>query len=110
MPTSVTHLLIHTVSTYRNAQHEVSAGRWEKEPTLHLSNIAFRVAGASGAERQTAQQLKTYATHAGYGEPDIDIKRDDIVVKDGVSYRVVALVLPSIAHHTKVLLEEIQRG
>jgi len=114
----VTHLLIHTVDIQRIMRVSQGRGVFTDVPTTVLYGVAFRVAGASSTEKTKAEQLKTYASHVGYGEPDLDIQRGDVVVnvirEDGTmdpsNYRVTGEVPPSIRHHTKVLMEEIQKG
>lgn len=115
---SVTHLLIHTVTVQRNTPVNQGAGRFLDEyADLHVG-IPFRIAGNQSQERYTGDQQNTLVTHLGYGEPGLDIKRDDhitnVVRDDGSAdpalYRVVGTVPPSKTHHTKVLLEQIARG
>lgn len=115
---SVTHLLIHTVDVQRSTPTSVGKGKWRDSYVPHLSQIQFRISGMSASERINAQQENSPAQYVGYSEPGIDIKRDDIVTnitrEDGTSdpneYRVTGNVSPSIAHHTKVLLERIDKG
>jgi len=111
----VTHLLIHTVDVQRTTRTNQGHGRWLDVPTPLHTDMAFRISSLSAAEREVAEQLKTYATHAGYAEPDSNIARGDLILPssfpwEGRTFRVVARIDPSKPHHVKVLLELIQQG
>ncbi len=114
----VTHLLIHTCTVVRNDPINVGQGKWRENYQPLYEGARCRISGSGMTERTTAQQLKTYEGFAGYFEPGLDIKRDDYIVdvvrEDGSvdprSYRVTGNVTPSIAHHTKVNLEVIEKG
>lgn len=105
---SVTHLLIHTVSIYRQSEQSVGKGRWQNNLVPIAVNIRGRIWTSSASEPVIADERKTYNSPVGYLEPDQDVAPEDYIVKDGVYFRVVAVTPPSIAHHTRVLLERIQ--
>ena len=115
---SVTHLLIHRATVQRNSPVDLGKGKWQDNYVAIATNIRFRFSGNSGSEVTTGDQLKTYTQYNGYAEPGQDIQRGDYVVgitrEDGTvdprSYRVTGVVPPSKRHHTKVTLEEIQKG
>lgn len=118
MPPSVTHLLIHTGTIQRVTPVDQGHGRWLETPVDLYTNTRCRVQVASTRERLIAKQEQTLAKHVGYFEPGTDIKRGDMLVNvtredgtlDPVNYRVTGLHHPSIAHHVKVELEEVQKG
>jgi hypothetical protein len=107
----ITHLLIHTVDVQRNTPVSLGEGKFRDEFNMLHAGMAFRVAAMSASEITTAQQLKTYSTHNGYGEPGIDIARGDRVVHGSDVYHVTAVLIPSVqTHHTKVTLQKIDKG
>jgi hypothetical protein len=104
-------LLPLRVTLLRKDPVETSPGRWSDNYQPHLTEVPFRIWGMSDRELWTAAQEKTYVTHVAYGLPGLDIRRDDLVdTVDGKRYRVRAVRPPSLPHHVKIMLEEIQRG
>lgn len=112
----VTHLLVHRGTLTRTTRTEAGPGRWTEAPATVGANVACRVHGVSGRDLLYAQQLQTKASHVGYFEPDQSVVVDDDVLVTsgpgfvGKTFRVTALVPPSLDHHLKVLLEEVQHG
>lgn len=112
------HLLVHRVTIQREVPTDAGSGRWQNVPTTIASDVPFRISGMSARELLVAQQLKSYGTHNGYGRPGLNIKRGDLLIDvvrdDGSSdpntYRVMADVPTSLAHHTKVILEIVKKG
>lgn len=114
----VTPILVDRADVQRPGIESFARGQANRKPLPHLHGIPFRLHAASARERITAEQQKTYCTHVGYARPDADIRRDDVVTgvvrADGTvdpgEYRVTARLPPSLPHHLKLALEEIQRG
>lgn len=114
----VSHLLIHTCDIQRKTRTQVSPGKWQETYATVYSNVRCRVFCASATERMAAQRLETLTSDTGYLEPDQDIVRDDQLANvrredgtvDPVNYRVTGVNKPSIAHHTKLGLQNIARG
>ena len=111
----VTHLLIHEGTLVRIVRTESGPGRWADVPTP-IASVACRIHGVTGKDALFAQQLQVKASHVAYFEPD-----QSVVVQDelhptiapgfeGKVFRVTALAPPSIDHHLKAYLEEVQRG
>lgn len=112
----VTHLLIHRATLNRIVRVEAGPGRWTDTPTVVAAGVACRIHGVSGRDLLYAQQLQVKASHIAYFEPDQSVVvQDDLVPTTapgfvGKTFRVTALVPPSIDHHLKALLEEVQLG
>jgi hypothetical protein len=106
----VSHLLIDTVTLRRLQEQSQGHGRFTNVFVSLSTTLPFRIAPASASEQRLAEQMKTKCTHAGYCETDVNIHRDDEVVRNGVVYRVVARLPPSKDYFLKVLLEEIQKA
>lgn len=105
---SVTHLLIHyPVTISREQEINKGKGRWQ-DNLVTLAIVRGRVWTGSGTESIIGQERKTYTGTIGYFEPTQDINVQDYVNYNGVDYRVTAILDPSIPHHRKVALEQIQ--
>jgi hypothetical protein len=107
---TITHLLVDAVTILRLANTKVAAGRYLRDYTTLATEVPFRLFGVPGMEQTSAMQKKTYADASGYCQPTQDIAVDDVVVKDGVHYRVVSLEPPSEPRFKKVTLQRIQFG
>jgi hypothetical protein len=106
----VTHLLIDTVSIYRESELEKGRGRWQDNLVPLALNIRGRIWTMSAQEQVVGQQRKTYNAPVAYLEPDQDVAPEDYIERSGEWYRVVAVTPPSIPHHTRLVLELIMRG
>lgn len=112
----VTHLLVHRATINRIVRVQAGPGRWTESPSPIGTGVACRVHGVSGRDLLYAQQLQVKASHVGYFEPDQSlVVQDDVVPTTapgfvGKTFRVTAIVPPSIDHHLKALLEETQTG
>lgn len=119
MPEStITHLLTDVATVTRLLEINRGSGRWEKNTVPVSTGIAFRVFTASANDIALAQQLRMNMTHTGYCEPDQEVAKDDIIVlteKDGEAIdpqymRVTGILDPSLRHHRKLALEQVQTG
>jgi hypothetical protein len=109
----VSHLLIHAIALERKAPESQGRGVFT-DNYQPLASVQGRVMAASGRELLQAQQLRVEGAFVAYFESDLDVRLDDAF--DGPAgsqfagrrFRVTATLPPSVAHHLKVLCEEIQ--
>ncbi len=106
----VTHLLIHRADIYRDTNVSQGSGRFKREPALYLSQLHCRISPLSAGERTVAMQEQSLAMFGIYAEYGTDLALGDLVVKDGVTYRITGTLPPSKNYFVKWMLEEVQRG
>lgn len=95
-----------TATVIRIARVSVGGGKWADQPVA-AGTLPVRRVPAGRAERLLAAQHNVKCTDAGYCH-DVDVKRGDQWVIDGVTYEVTFTVHPSQdGDHTKVLLDSL---
>ena len=117
MPASLDHLLVHRADVERISPTDVGNGRFRDDYASHLGGILFRLSMGSTRERTAGDQWQTVYGPVGYLLPEIDIQRMDVVCNivlengsiDPRRYRVTGVQRPSLQHHTKVVLEVIEK-
>jgi len=115
--TSIDHLLVHRADVERISPTDLGNGRFRDDYVPLHSGILFRLSMGSSRERTAGDQWQTVYGPNGYLLPAIDIQRMDIVcnivLEDGTidprRYRVTGVNRPSLQHHTKVILEVIEK-
>lgn len=111
----ITHLLVDTCNLQRKVPVSLGGGRFREDYTTFATPAVRISSSRGGSERTPAEQQVTYAYFVGYFEPDQDVKRDDKLIvlsgtHEGRMFRVMGTTDPSLVHHRRVTLEEIQRG
>jgi len=117
MPPSIDHLLVHRADVERISPVDLGSGRFRDDYAPLHSGILFRLSMGSSREQTEAQQWVTYYGPVGYLQPGVDIAREDVVTNivlengtiDTRRYRVTGVNNPSLQHHTRGMLEEIQK-
>lgn len=106
---SILHLLNKSSAVWRNTPVSDGQGGWT-DTRSQVATLPVRVSPASASERLAAAQESARVTHNGYYEPGADVQRGDEWRIGSESYEVIATLPPSIAHHGKAQLEQIQPG
>jgi hypothetical protein len=114
----IEHLLVHSVDVLRPVAQPLGRGNFRDELVSHLVSIKFRLASSAASEAKQAKQRIAKATHTGHALPGTDIKIHDVITNviretgetDTEHYRVLWVHRPSLAHHLRVSLEQIQKA
>jgi len=108
-----THLATTTVDVLRLEEVETRPGAWSREFVAVTVALGSRIAPAGAREMMVAEQMRVVASHVLYTEPDAGVHvQDELLETAGLNagrrFRVTGLLPPSVPHHLKALLEEIQ--
>jgi hypothetical protein len=115
---SVDHLLIHLADVQRKDAVDLGHGQYRDDMVTYLAAIKFRLSARSQSEKKQAKQRVAEGTHMGHALPGTDIRVHDVITNvvredgsiDTKRYRVTGVHVPSIQHHLRLTLEEIQVG
>lgn len=111
----VTHLLIHRATLLRKNPADAGGGIFPDNPQP-VKPLRTRVWAANGTELLRAQQLQVEASHVAYFEPQEDVRLDDRLelgpenANAAGTYRLTAVLPPSLPHHQKLLCERVRTG
>jgi hypothetical protein len=108
------HLATVHVEILRISSTNLGRGKWQDGYVSSTPSVGARIAPAGATEMKRAEQMQVRATHVLYTEPDAAVRvLDDVLELDGPlagrRFRVTGLLPPSVPHHLKALLEEVQR-
>ena len=71
------------------------------------SRFKIRISSPTGNEQVIGGREDAVVTHVGYCNPDIDVVRNDHLIVGDFRFDVLMVLPPSVAHHLKLLLEEV---
>lgn len=105
------HLLNRTCEVIRGTTWEQVGNEWIEVPAV-VATLPCRIAPATGRELEVAGRMQAEVTHSVYLFAGADIRVDDKLEAEGVTYEVtVPNLSPSIpAHHHKALVKQMQTG
>jgi hypothetical protein len=109
----ITHLLNRIGDVRRNVTPADDGDGGTIAAFTSVGSLPCRRSPAGARELAIAAQLQVKATHVLYCDPDtLAVQLDDEIVLDGEAwiYAVRGFVPPSLPHHRKILVEELQRG
>lgn len=103
------HLLNKTVTVTRPSYASNSQGGDTETFVQHPtdSTIKMRYYAATGSDRIIAGREDEKISHIAYVLPSVDIVRADRLAVDSKTFDVIAALLPSNAHHIKLMLLEV---
>ena len=103
------HLLNKTATLTRTTHTSDGQGGDVERLSVHPTQASARVRyfAASGKDKELGDRDDELISHIGYVLPTIDLVRDDRLFVDDKRFDVIAAILPSEAHHIKLILKEV---
>ncbi len=104
------HLLNKTVTTALKPGFTATGSGGDTEALVvngTNSTYKIRLSTPTGREQVIGGREDAIVTHIGYCLPTIDVERNDVLIVGGFGYDVLMVLPPSVAHHSKLLLEQL---
>lgn len=116
---AITHWLVTTLHVWRHTLTADGSGGYT-ESWVDQGAENFKVDESTAAERAVAAQDEAKHTHNIYGEPDVDVQRNDRLAAAGVNvntpasgvvwYEVASTTTPSTPRYLKCAAERVEHG
>lgn len=107
---SIDVLYIHVATLFRPTRTPDGQGGWSIGYAA-MGTVAGRLRPATASERVAADQRQAHVSHVFYCGVDEDVRRDDLLIVEDQTVKVIAVREPSHSgHHLEIDCLEIQKG